>query len=64
MKPMAGAFTHVISLVKLLKVIHEVSVTPDGTDVTVIEYTISLGVQSLEFSVNAFTAVDAEAAPS
>ena len=45
MKPMAGAFTQVISLVKLLKVIHEVSVTPDGTDVTDIVYTISLGLQ-------------------
>ena len=59
MKPMTGAFTQVTTLDALSKEIHEVSVTPDGTDVTVIEYTISLGVQSLEFSVNAFTVVDA-----
>ena len=42
---MTGAFTQVTILVALLKVIHETSVTPDGTDVTDIEYTISLVVQ-------------------
>ena len=64
MKPMTGAFTQVTTLVALLKVIHEVSVTPDRTVVTVIEYTISLETQSVEFSVKFETVVDADAAPS
>jgi hypothetical protein len=37
MKPITGAFTQVTTLVVSLKVIHEESVTPDGTDVTDIE---------------------------
>jgi len=47
-----------------LKVIHEVSITPDGTDVMTIEYTISLRLQYAESSVKAVNVVDAEIAPS
>ena len=42
---MSGAFAQVMTLFSLSKVIHETSVTPDGTEVTDIEYKISLGVQ-------------------
>jgi len=45
-------------------VIHEVSITLDGTEVMTIEYTILLGLQYAESSVKAVNVVDAEAAPS
>ena len=45
MKPTIGALTQDTTLVALLKVIHEVSVTPAGIIVTIIEYTTSLGLQ-------------------
>ena len=64
MKPTIGALTQDTTLVALLKVIHEVSVTPNGTDVMSIEYTISLGLQYAESSVKAVNVVDAKAAPS
>ena len=42
MKPTARAYSQFTTLVALLKLIHEVSVTPDGIDVTAIEYIMSL----------------------
>ena len=63
MKPMTGAFSQVTTLVKLLKVIHEVSLTPDGIDVTAIEYIMSLETQGVESSVKAANVNDYDAVP-
>ena len=63
MKPLTGALNQFTTLVALLKVIHEVSVTPDGIDVTAIEYTMSLETHWVESSVKATKVTDYDAVP-
>jgi hypothetical protein len=64
MKPTVGALTQVTTLVALLKVIHDVSITPDGTAVTFMEYKISLVIHHYEFSKNKARVNDADGSPS